>query len=178
MALNPSPINVLPTPLTPYRVAWGRLLLLLLPSLLRRPKLLAWLQALNFPADQLYTQFIVWLLDTRRELSYNGQTILLEKALNDRFDPSRRRVVIRNDDTDLLPIYLNFVREQQPLPVLHFQREQQPRTYWRRYLEILRQVGFTVYAPGLMQYERQLNARIRRLKLAVVRYRLLYSPAP
>ena len=166
---------------TNYGVDWGRLLPQLLPSLLRRgPRLRAWLAALLSPLSQgLYLQFLALVADTRRQLSYNGQTILLEAALNDRFDPNARRIVVRNDDTEVQPQYLFFEREGQPLPPVFF-RSELPNTtpLLLTYESEQRSAGFTVWAPTLNRYDLQLNVFIRRLKLALTSYRIFYVSAP
>jgi hypothetical protein len=162
---------------TRYRLDVPRLGWLLLPSLLRRPRLVAWVTSLLSPVDYLYQQFLSYRLDTLCELSYNGQTALLEKALNDKLDPNLRRIVIRNSAVYLDSLYLNFKREAQP-PVYATSRSEGRPLYPHRASEFAGQVGFTVYAPGLNAKDYQLNILIRRFKIALVSYRILYVPAP
>jgi hypothetical protein len=147
----------------------------LLPSLLRQPRHLAWLRALLSPLAWLQLQLATFVATTKTELSYNGQTLLLEKALNDRFDPAFRRIRIINADTDLQPVYLNFEAEQQPLPTVYFEAEQQPLLYLTNWIEYTNQVGFTVQLPrSLRPQEVAVQARIKQLKLALIRHKLLY----
>jgi hypothetical protein len=160
---------------TGYRLQVPVLLNSLLPSLLRKPRLLAWVQALNSPAAWVYEQFAAFYFTTKTELSYNGQTLLLEKALNDRFDKSFRRIRIINSDTELSPVYLNFTDEQQPLPTLYFEDEGQPLLYLNEWTEYTNQVGFTVQLPrSLRPQEVAVQARIKQLKLALIRHKLIY----
>lgn len=160
-----------------YRVDFDYLATLLLPSLLRKPKLRAWLAALLAPLQQQYAAFLLYTEAARIELSYNSQTIVLEGALNDQFDPDLRRITIDNSDTELVPLYFNFLSEQQPEKPILFAAECPPWTYAYSYVEFNTQIDFTVRVPvGLRTAQRtdQLNARIRRFKLATRHYRLLF----
>ncbi|TGE23564.1 hypothetical protein [Hymenobacter metallicola] len=160
---------------TRYRVKVFSLLTSLLPSLLRRPKMIAWLQVLHTPLLDLYEQFAQHVATTATELSYNGQTMLLEKALNDRFDPVFTRIRIINSDTDLSPVYLNFVSEQQPMPISYFAYEGEPLLYMASWIDFMNQTGFTVRVPrSLENQEAPLQARIKQLKLALIRHRIVY----
>jgi hypothetical protein len=164
----------MPAPLR-YRFDLVQLITSLLPSLLRKPTLLAWLQALLQPAAALQHLFEVYAAATRTELSYNGQTMLLEKALNDRFDAVFRRIKIINADTFLQPVYLNFVAEQQPVLPLYFVAEGQPGQYFEYWAGYVNQIGFTVQLPrSLRGAEAAVQARIGQLKLATIKHKLLY----
>ena len=74
-----------------YRVDIPRLTALLLPALLRKPRLLAWLGALLAPLQQLYAAFLLYAEAARIELSYNGQVMVMQGMLNEGFDPDLRR---------------------------------------------------------------------------------------
>jgi hypothetical protein len=164
----------MPAPLR-YRFNLPALINSLLPSLLRKPVTLAWLQAQLQPAAELYAQFVAYAAATRTELSYNGQTLMLEKALNDKFDPVFRRIRIINADTFLQPIYLNFVAEQQPAVPVFFEAEGEPPLYFEYWAGYVNQVGFTVQLPrSLRPAEAAVQARIGQLKLALIKHKLLY----
>jgi hypothetical protein len=160
---------------TRYRVDFARLAWLLLPGLLRRPRQVAWLQWLTTPVRSLYARFVAYEAGVRRELSYNSQVLLFESALNDRFDPAVRRIYLTNSDVELQPVYLNFVAEQQPNPVLHFEPEGQPPVYLYRWVEFGGVADFIVTAPAVLSGRAgQLHALIRRLKLANKNYLLRF----
>lgn len=160
-----------------FRLDVPRLSVLLLPSLLRRPRLVAWLASLTSPVAGLYQEFLSYRLATLQELAYNGQTALLEKALNDKIDSSLRRIVIRNSTNYLDPLYINFKREIQPSVFATSKVEGRP-LYPHRASDFANQVGFIVYAPGLNAKDYPLNILIRRFKIALVSYRIIYAPAP
>lgn len=180
MALNPTPTGPLAyvPPPTRYRIDFDFLAsVLLLPALLRKPRLRAWLQALILPLKQLYGTFLDYQAASFRELSYSSQTIVLEGALNDQFDPSLRRIRIDNSDTEFLPLYLNCRSENQAEKPLLFVAESPPWTYCYAYSEFGSQIDFTVRVPVQLrnpQRTDQLNARIRRFKLAMRHYQLLF----
>ena len=154
---------------------FARLVVLLLPSLLRRPRQVAWLQWLTTPVANLYARFVAYEANVRRELSYNSQVLLFEAALNDRFDPAVRRIYISNSDAELQPLYVNFVAEQQPNPRLYFQSEGKPPVYLFRWSEFSSQTDFVVTAPAVLAgRKQQLDALIRRLKLANTNYTLRF----
>jgi hypothetical protein len=145
-----------------------------LPYLLRRPRLLAFARALLAPAAELYGTFLSYTIQTRHELSYNGQTMQLERALNDRFDPALRRIQIINTQTYAQPVYLNFEREQQAETYVFTEAEGQP-LYLSTYAEQVGQVGFTVRVPAVLRaQELALRTRINQLKIALVKYRIIY----
>lgn len=162
-----------------FRLDFPALVRGLVPALLRRPRMLAWLEVLTSPVATLYREFLLYRADVLRQLSYNGQTILLEKALNDTFDPAFRRIRVRNAVGELAPVYVNFVREQQPNPVTYAVREAgyQP-LYLHSQMEFNSQVDFVVYAPGLAGQALGLHTLVRRLKRAMTNYQILYTPAP
>lgn len=163
---------------TRYRVDFDYLATLLRPSLLHKPRLRAWLAALLAPTRQLYADLLAYQAASFRELSYNGQTIVLEGALNDRFDPDLRRIRLDNSDVELQPLYVNFRAEQQPEKYLLFVPESPPWTYAHLYSEFATQTDFTVHVPALLrtvQRANQLHARIRRFKLATKHYVLLFD---
>ncbi|QKG57018.1 hypothetical protein GKZ68_10495 [Hymenobacter sp. BRD128] len=158
-----------------YRVDFARLALLLLPSLLRRPRLLALCQWLLTPVATLYARFISYEAYVRRELSYNSQVLLFEEALNDHYDAAVRRIYITNTDVELQPVYVNFVAENQPNPALYFVAENQPPVYLFNWVEFSQQADFIVHAPAILRPKAsQLHAAIKRLKLANKHYLLVF----
>ena len=162
---------------TRYRVDFLRLVVLLLPSLLRRSRQIAWLHWLTTPVRHLYDRFLVYEAHVRRELSYNSQVLLFEAALNDRFDPGVRRIYLTTSDVELQPVYVNFVAENQTNPTLYFHSEGQPPVYLYRWVEFAGVADFIVTAPAVLnqpQQATQLHALIRRLKLANKNYLLRF----
>lgn len=80
-----------------YNIDFNRLVLLLLPTFLRKPKLFGFVRALVQPLASLHYTWLYSFRDINvNKLSYNGQRCYLRKALNDRVDPELRRIYITN----------------------------------------------------------------------------------
>lgn len=79
-----------------YKIDWDRLLLLLLPTFLRKPVLFGYIKALVSPIASLHYQWELFRDDNLNTLSYNGQRCYLRKVLNDKCDNDERRIYISN----------------------------------------------------------------------------------
>jgi hypothetical protein len=77
-----------------YKVDYNRLAVLMLPTFLRKPILVGYVQSLLVPIDKLYYNWSIFRKDNLYKVEHNGQICKLRKALNDRFDPSERRIYI------------------------------------------------------------------------------------
>jgi hypothetical protein len=178
MAVNqnlPNPAQLLNEAPPRYRFTLGSLVAGLLPVLLRKPRMLAYLNALVAPVATLYVDFLAYEASTRLELSFNGQTLAFERALNVRFDPVFRRIRIINSDAQTESTYDNFIREGQPWQYMTFKREGPPWLYDYGFAELQNQVGFVVRVPqSLAPKEPAIIARVRQLKLAMIKFRIQY----
>lgn len=179
MALNTNQANFTPaqaqaTPVR-YRFDIGKLLVDLLPHLLRQPKMKAFVAGLLTPVATLYASFLAFQVKARRELSYNGQTLCFQRALNDLFDPVLARIRIVNTDATFESVYVNFVAEEEADKYTKFTTEAPPHFMLHTVAEEASQVGFVVRCPAsLRAKEPALKARISQLKLALVKYRIQY----
>jgi len=77
-----------------FDIDYNKLVILLLPTFLRRPLTITWLQALVLPIKQMYSVFTNNRANNMHKLVHNGQVCYLRKALNDAFDPGLRRIYI------------------------------------------------------------------------------------
>jgi hypothetical protein len=75
-------------------VDWNDLVQRMLPEWWRKARLFAWMRVLLSPVVALHTAFLAYRSRVLYELRLNGQTMYLEKALNDRFDDDERRIYI------------------------------------------------------------------------------------
>lgn len=99
-----------------YKVDWDKLVLLLLPTFLRKPKSFGYLKALVSPVASLHYRWSRMREDNLKKLSYNSQKCYLRGVLNDRYDPELRRITISNTankiqdyiytEAENLPVYL------------------------------------------------------------------------
>ena len=71
-----------------------KLVILLIPSFLRKARMVGWIRTLSAPISQLYYDFIQKRYLDIKKLGLNGQVCYLRKALNDAFDIEQRRIRI------------------------------------------------------------------------------------
>jgi hypothetical protein len=96
-----------------YNINWKKLVVLNQPTFLRKNVMVAFLRVLVEPINRLYYQWFIYRRDNLYKLAHNGQVCYLRKVLNDRFDPSQRRIYIGNGNKyDKNFIYTN--PEQKP----------------------------------------------------------------
>lgn len=77
-----------------YKIDFDRLVLLLLPTFLRKPVLFGYIKALVSPIASLHYKWEQMRAANLLKLSYNGQRCYLRGVLNDRYDPDLRRIYI------------------------------------------------------------------------------------
>lgn len=77
-----------------YKIDFDQLILLLLPTFLRKPVLFGYLRALISPIASLHYRWGQMRVLNLKKLQYNGQKCYLRGALNDYFDPDDRRIYI------------------------------------------------------------------------------------
>ena len=79
-----------------YNLNIDKLLVLLTPTFLRKPKLVAWLRTLATPLHKLLYDFQQARTSDLYNLAHNSQVCYLRKALNDEFDSEQRRIRIED----------------------------------------------------------------------------------
>jgi hypothetical protein len=94
-------------------VSWYNLVQRLLPKWWRQPRMLAWLTVCISQVQQLHGAFLSFRTITLYDMRLNGQTIYLEKGLNDRFDDDERRIYIETVE-DPSQFYLYRIVEGAP----------------------------------------------------------------
>lgn len=77
-----------------FRVDFIKWVQLVLPVMLRKPRIIAFIEACVSPIDALYMRFLSFRYDNLYRLSITPQVYSLEKALNGRFDYTQRRIYI------------------------------------------------------------------------------------
>ena len=150
-----------------FNIDYRKLVALLTPPALRKTRLLALLEALILPVRTSYGRFGNNRTSNLYKLAHNGQVCYLRKALNDRFDPSLRRIYIAEGN--------KYEREY-----IYTSAEQKPRYLGTMYL---RQAGdyadtgvdFRVVVPLDYDLENnvyQIRALVDFYKLAGKRYQI------
>lgn len=148
-----------------YNLNINKLVELLLPTFLRKEKMLAWLRALHFPLIKIVDDFNFNRNQNLYNLAHNGQVCYLRKVLNDRFDVSERRIKITDGN--------RYKRQY-----IYTQGEQKPKYLGMIYLRQNADysdtgVDFIVLIPNGLKYNKfEVKALIDFYKLASKRYKI------
>lgn len=148
-----------------YNLDINKLTTLLTPTFLRKEKFLAWLRVLHFPLIEIVDKFNFNRNDNLYNLAHNGQVCYLRGALNDRFDPSQRRIKITDGN--------RYKREY-----IYTDGEQKPRFLGIIYLRDDADYGdtgvdFIVEIPqGLIYNQFEMKYLVDFYKLASKRYKI------
>lgn len=151
-----------------YNLDIKKLTILLTPTFLRKERFLAWLRVLNFPLIEIVDKFNFNRNENIYNLAHNGQVCYLRGALNDRFDPSQRRIKITDGN--------RYKREY-----IYTLGEQKPRYLGKMYLRQNTDysdigVDFIVLIPnGLQHNAYEMKALVEFYKLASKRYKIEYD---
>jgi hypothetical protein len=87
-------------------------ILWLMPSFLRKIAHWSWLKALLSPVKSKYADFLVYREAQLYESYLTGQTIQLQRILNDKYDPDLRRIIIIHSLDNDIVLFLD--EENQP----------------------------------------------------------------
>lgn len=148
-----------------YHLNINKLSELLLPTFLRKEKMLAWLRALHFPLIKIVDDFNFNRNQNLYNLAHNGQVCYLRKALNDRFDVSARRIKI-TDGNKYNRQYIYTLGEQKPkyLGMIYLRQNADYSDTG---------VDFIVLIPNGLKYNKfEVKALIDFYKLASKRYKI------
>jgi hypothetical protein len=146
----------------------------LVPPDLRQSRLLAFLNALLAPLQEVNQRFIDLVGVLFYKTSFNGQVIYLEHLINDAYDNEQRRCYI-DDPSGILqqPLYVYHKYEGQIDPVIYTKAENgtQPIIYGETEDDLL--PDFIVYMPAdayTSLNEPNLRAIINQYRIAGKRY--------
>lgn len=149
-----------------YEVNIKKLVIWLLPTFLRKPRIISYLFSLSKPLEILHYNWQQMRSDNIYKLEHNGQVCYLRKALNDRFDPSKRRIII---------VGAQRYKEQ----YIYTKGEKKPKYLGTMYLRRSTDFGdngvdFLVLVPAELLDENnyEMKALIDYYKLASKRYRI------
>lgn len=156
-----------------YTINYRKLVVWLVPQLLRKARMVAWLMALVSPMVWIYNQLLGLRKIILYKLTITPQVVYLEKMLNDRYDTSDRR------------IYINDGQEYTSLPV--FQREEAKPVFMFRKTEegVLQTLLYTksetaqftydfiIHIPVFVSFDvNELTALVNSYKLAGKSYKI------
>jgi hypothetical protein len=99
-----------------FKIDFAKLASRLVPVYDKLPILLGWVKALVHPLKYVNDAFLAYITATRKALHYNGQVILLEVALNDKFPGVVPPIYITDGDAGYPKGFDYFIAEAQPDP--------------------------------------------------------------
>lgn len=161
-----------------YKYDLPKLIRRLTPPRWRNPFNLNWYETLLSGINYSQTRFNAYKDQALIELSYNGQTLYLEKMLNDIFDHDQRRILIQHEEDNSVFWYLE--GEGQAPKYLYTEGET-GATVSYLYNEgentsDLSGVDFRVKAPiSLSSQEARMKSEIQKYKLAGKQYDIIFS---
>jgi len=82
-----------------YKVDWGKFVIMMLPTFLRKVKLVVFLQAMIIPVAQIHYWWGLKREDNLYKMNHTGQVCRLRKVLNDKVDPELRRITITDGNS-------------------------------------------------------------------------------
>jgi hypothetical protein len=149
-----------------FNIDYNRLGILMLPTFLRKPILVSYVQALLEPIADLHYKWNVKRELDWYKLKHTGQVCYLRKVLNDQLDISDRRIYIVDGDSF-------------PRKYIYTQPERKPVFLGKMFIYqnseyVGTGVDFTVCVPKLLYDTKihELHALIKFYKLASKRYKL------
>ena len=134
-----------------YDIVYSKLRTWVVPDKLRKPRLLAMLQVLTYPVEQLYQSFNRYRAAKNYQLYITPQVCYLERLLNDRYDQVSRRIRIV-DSIDKPPTY--FYRRDESKPVyVQLRSTAQPKYLFTRPETGLIPNDFVITVPASISFE-------------------------
>ncbi|MGL5234067.1 MAG: hypothetical protein ACRC8Z_04835 [Empedobacter falsenii] len=103
-----------------YNLDFKKLTALLLPTFMRKPRLLAYLRCIILPLEDLYQEFLNAKDEDHYKLDHTWQKCYMEKVLNDAFDNRQRRIkIVEGDRYSRQYIYTNAERKPKYLGTIY-----------------------------------------------------------
>lgn len=154
-----------------FNVRFDILTRLLIPPRLRKPRQLAWLNALVSPFNRVYQNFKRGREANLYKLKVTGQVVYLEAMLNDRYDVAQRRIRI-TDSITYPPVYFYTEPEQKNVP-FYQDAEETPVFFFTEEEAGVQLADFWVLVPsGVVFNEQQMRADIDYFKLPTRKYKI------
>ncbi|WP_285470311.1 hypothetical protein [Weeksella virosa] len=151
-----------------YNVNFNRLVILLLPTFWRKPRMTAFLQIAITPLIKIHDQFKRDRLADHYKIDHSWQKCYLQKVLNDQFDVSERRIrIVEGDLYDRKYIYTHGENKPLYLGVVYIR----PSTDYAD-----RGFDFTVDMGGVSADVYDIEALVRFYKLEGTRFNIINIP--
>ncbi len=154
-----------------YNINFKTLVIWLLPSVLRKPRVIA--LAMNFIGGivKIYNSLMAFRVSMLYKLTISPQVCFLEKALNDRYDDLLRRITISDPKQyDYLYVY----RKSENKPQYIYKRSESKPVWLYTRAETARfQVDFLILIPVAVLFNaNELKALVDSYKLASKKFKV------
>ncbi len=115
-----------------FNVNWTYLLEILIPPILRKPKLRAWLKLVTSQISKIYDDFVIERTWWKYNINFTGQLCYLEKKLQETFNCNEIKILdgeliqtsyLSFQSEPYLPVYATFISENEPTMTLINQSE-------------------------------------------------------
>ena len=153
-----------------FYIDFNKLVQLLLPIVLRKNKMIAWLNALIFPIFKMYndydnTAFVGYRDGNLYKLKITPQVVYLKRLLNDKYDIVLRRIFI-TDTEGKNPLYIYLEEEEKPAFIFK-EVENKPVFLWLDGETSLKEDDFIINIPMDIAFdEKELRMVVDNYKLA------------
>mgnify|MGYP001627235949 CR=1 FL=1 len=152
-----------------YNVDFNKLAAQLLPPFLRKVRLLAWIRLMFFPLRYLNDLLISFINLKRLEISYNCETMVMERALNNTYPGASGGIYINNDVEVLAREYSFFFSENQGSLGFSYFYSEGNGSFGSSYFasEYATSVDFIVLVPNTLVFdENEMIAFVKKYKSA------------
>jgi hypothetical protein len=117
-----------------YNINWRTFIVLNLPAFLRKTKTIKFLEVIFKPIMWLHLAFLEFRTQALYKVNHNSQICYLQAVLNDSFDSTQRRIIIRNA---ILREPLWFYEPEENRPVLFYEESDNKPVYFREEIEFV-----------------------------------------
>ncbi len=158
-------------PFNKYNIDFKKLVIWLLPSVLRRRYMIAWLVALISPVIRMYNDVLAFRRLAIYRLAITPQVCYLEKALNDRYDIAQRRIrIVDAKEFEGIPLY----RKVESKPLGLFRRsEGKGQVYYTKSETSKFGADFVIEVSVLIAFDlNELTAFVNSYKLASKKFKV------
>jgi hypothetical protein len=132
---------------------------------MRRVKTISYVLSLIAAIQEVWLDFLQFRHDILYDIQINGQTIHLERVLNDKFDIAERRIYITDGEYFEPPV---FYEEYKNLPVIFFDESNtnNPAFYTQSNLDNRVSFNFFVHIPADVWHDRVVvRALVQKYKI-------------
>lgn len=164
-----------------YNNDWSKFIISNLPFEERKPKTIKWLNVILKPIARLHIEFLAFRNQALYKVNHNSQICYLQAVLNDIFDNTERRIIIRNA---ILREPLWFYEPEENKPVLFYEEIDDKPVYFREESEFIGDgADFLVLVPIDLKptntqeeiaFLIRMKAQLDYYKLFVKNYKILW----